>query len=345
MLLTAFFASNGTPTTGLTPHITVWGEDGSAIVSSDLMTEVAGGFYKYNLGGFDNDRTYFIRADGGAGLSAADRYVYSTNPPVGGGGLALTGDMMFMLKRMADNVTTKKEMKEIMKGFIASVSGLNTEHIKSTSKMNENTVEMTVASLKSEFSKFSEMFAKTMKQLDSKKELNALQERISKLEQSHNNSAQAISKFSTDNLEKIKQFNDKVSGLVKQIDQRKKDLEDAVSKEIEKKLLSLQVSSPEKSEIIEEMKNDIRYKLDSVKNGLTTLSKDLSEMQSKAATKRDIDYLSVTVEEKISHVNEKITETNNFSKKKFSELSRRNSPDDTYSQLQLLGIGDGNEQS
>ena len=79
MLLIAFFTDNGTPKTGLTPTIDVWESDGTQSVTSQSMTEIAGGFYKYDFTSYDDTKDYCIRADGGASLSAVDRYVYSTN--------------------------------------------------------------------------------------------------------------------------------------------------------------------------------------------------------------------------------------------------------------------------
>lgn len=79
MILTAFFTDEGTPKTGLSPTIDVWEDDGTHTVNAQAMTEIAGGFYKYNFAGYDESLNYCIRADGGAGLSVNDRYVFNTN--------------------------------------------------------------------------------------------------------------------------------------------------------------------------------------------------------------------------------------------------------------------------
>lgn len=79
MLFIAFFTNNGTPATGLTPTIDIWESDGTQVVTAASMTEIAGGFYKYDFTTYDDTKDYCIRADGGISLNATDRYVYSTN--------------------------------------------------------------------------------------------------------------------------------------------------------------------------------------------------------------------------------------------------------------------------
>lgn len=79
MLLTAHFTSAGVPATGLAPIIDVWNSGGTKVVDSQLMTEVAGGFYIYDFASYDETVDYFIRADGGSGLTDSDRYVVSSN--------------------------------------------------------------------------------------------------------------------------------------------------------------------------------------------------------------------------------------------------------------------------
>lgn len=79
MLLTAFFSDKGVPKIGLSPTIDIWEDDATHVVNAQNMTEIAGGFYKYDFGGYDESKEYSIRADGGVGLVANDRYVYGTN--------------------------------------------------------------------------------------------------------------------------------------------------------------------------------------------------------------------------------------------------------------------------
>lgn len=79
MLLTAFFSDKGVPKTGLTPTIDVWEDDATHVVNAQNMTEIAGGWYKYNFAGYDESKDYVIRADGGASLADNDRYCFSSN--------------------------------------------------------------------------------------------------------------------------------------------------------------------------------------------------------------------------------------------------------------------------
>jgi hypothetical protein len=85
MLIIAFFTDSGVPKTGLSPTLDVWEADGSQVVTAQAMTEIAGGFYKYDFTTYDEDEDYCIRADGTATLSGAERYVYSTNETGGVG--------------------------------------------------------------------------------------------------------------------------------------------------------------------------------------------------------------------------------------------------------------------
>jgi len=85
MLIIAFFTDNGVPKTGLNPKLDIWKEDGTHTINDQAMTEIAGGFYKYDFTAYDEDDNYCIRADGTSILSGAERYVYSTNETGGVG--------------------------------------------------------------------------------------------------------------------------------------------------------------------------------------------------------------------------------------------------------------------
>lgn len=79
-VILAFFSSSGTPSTGLSPTIRIRvATTGTLVVTDEAMTEVGDGFYRYSFTTYDEDASYSIRADGGAGLSASDRYVYAGN--------------------------------------------------------------------------------------------------------------------------------------------------------------------------------------------------------------------------------------------------------------------------
>jgi len=58
MLLTAFFSDKGVPKTGLSPTIDVWKDDATHVVNAQAMTEIAGGWYKYDFVGYDEKLCY-----------------------------------------------------------------------------------------------------------------------------------------------------------------------------------------------------------------------------------------------------------------------------------------------
>jgi len=83
MRIIAFFTDKGTPKTGISPTLDIWKIDGTQVVTAQVMTEIAGGFYYYNFTTYDEDEDYCIRADGTNALTGSDRYVYSTNETAG----------------------------------------------------------------------------------------------------------------------------------------------------------------------------------------------------------------------------------------------------------------------
>jgi len=85
MNIIAFFTNAGTPATGLNATVDIWKVDGTQVVTSQAMTEIAGGFYKYDFTTYDEDEDYCIRADGSATLTGSERYVFSTNETGGVG--------------------------------------------------------------------------------------------------------------------------------------------------------------------------------------------------------------------------------------------------------------------
>ena len=115
MILIAFFTDAGVPKTGLTPAIDVWEDDGTQVVTAQAMTEIAGGFYKYDFVAYDEAINYCISADGGVVLQDNDRYVLATNElgdveesliflkDIGGGKWQIEDNQMVFYK--ADNVT------------------------------------------------------------------------------------------------------------------------------------------------------------------------------------------------------------------------------------------------
>lgn len=142
MKLSAFFTKSGIPHTGLSPTMKVWLPAGELIVDDGIMTEVGGGWYYYELGGFENEREYFARADAGATVPLPERFVFTVNQPIGGGGMALTGDIIFMLKKLTDNVSTKDEMKKFIADLIDRVKDSEDLHKNNSKSVSKLSVEM-----------------------------------------------------------------------------------------------------------------------------------------------------------------------------------------------------------
>ena len=86
--VTAYFTENGTPKTGLSPTVTIWDiSDGSEDVSAAAMTEVAGGWYRYDFSGRDTSKDYVGRIDGGVGQPTVERYIPVDIPAADSGGV------------------------------------------------------------------------------------------------------------------------------------------------------------------------------------------------------------------------------------------------------------------
>lgn len=82
MIVSAYFADRGTPKTGLSPVIYVRDlSDGSLVVNGAAMTEVGGGFYKYEFAAYEATGTYGIACDGGAALIGGERYAVGAKGP------------------------------------------------------------------------------------------------------------------------------------------------------------------------------------------------------------------------------------------------------------------------
>jgi len=80
MYIISFFTESGVPKTGLSPTIDVWQVDNNAhLVVAQAMSEVGGGFYKYDYSAYDALLEYAIRCDGSAVLPTGERYAYAGN--------------------------------------------------------------------------------------------------------------------------------------------------------------------------------------------------------------------------------------------------------------------------
>lgn len=74
MILTKHITDQGVPATGLSPLISIWTVSGQKVINEQSMTEIAGGFYKFDFSNYDATVDYCILVDGGATLSNTDRY-------------------------------------------------------------------------------------------------------------------------------------------------------------------------------------------------------------------------------------------------------------------------------
>jgi len=73
--VTAFFTNSGIPATGLSPTISIWRTDtGALVINEASMTEIAGGFYKYDFSGYDQSLDYVFRCDGTSSIPNVERY-------------------------------------------------------------------------------------------------------------------------------------------------------------------------------------------------------------------------------------------------------------------------------
>jgi hypothetical protein len=79
VIIISHFTESGVGKTGLTPLITIWDSDATIIINAVAMSEIAGGFYKYDFTAYDATKNYCFQADGTASLTGAERYKFSTN--------------------------------------------------------------------------------------------------------------------------------------------------------------------------------------------------------------------------------------------------------------------------
>jgi hypothetical protein len=78
MILSVYFTSGGTPSTGLSPTISIWDVAGTVYATASAMTEIAGGFYKYDFTTYDYSVDYVFQAYESS-LDTADQYVSGSN--------------------------------------------------------------------------------------------------------------------------------------------------------------------------------------------------------------------------------------------------------------------------
>lgn len=84
-IITAFFTNNGVPQTGLTPTVDIWElhptipTTNPQVVTGGAVTEIGGGWYRYDFLTYDSTLDYSIIFDGGVSLNAGERYHVAGN--------------------------------------------------------------------------------------------------------------------------------------------------------------------------------------------------------------------------------------------------------------------------
>lgn len=79
-IISSFFTDGGLPAEGLSPTIRIWDLDTNIeLVTDDAMTEVGGGWYKYEFTTYNPLIKYAFRAFGGASLPDSEQFSWATN--------------------------------------------------------------------------------------------------------------------------------------------------------------------------------------------------------------------------------------------------------------------------
>lgn len=80
MYIISYFTQGGVPKTGLSPTLKIWRvSDAFPVIVAGSMSEIGGGFYRYNFSGYSPTIDYAIRCDGGDVLSNSERYSFAGN--------------------------------------------------------------------------------------------------------------------------------------------------------------------------------------------------------------------------------------------------------------------------
>ena len=84
-IITVHFTDSGVPETGLTPTIDIFELSSvnpginTHVVTAGSTVEIGMGFYRYDFASYDPTKSYVFAFDGGAALTAFDRYKYGGN--------------------------------------------------------------------------------------------------------------------------------------------------------------------------------------------------------------------------------------------------------------------------
>ena len=142
MIITSYFSSLGVPTTGLTPTIRIWlveptsntliiGSPSGTFSAFDLpMVELADGFYKFDFNtsvGYDPDKSFLVRSDGGNALSTSDRYQVINISPIDGVTNYTVSDQVWDEQRL--DHTVSGSTGQALNGVVADVIQLRLDSI------------------------------------------------------------------------------------------------------------------------------------------------------------------------------------------------------------------------
>jgi len=131
--IVAYFTSGGVAATGLSPILDGWETDGSQVITSQTMTEIAGGYYKYTFSTYTPANNYCFRADGGATQPTSERYMFATNEvdqvSLGGGGggtkvMAFGNKSPWTHKQRDRILKDTKETRKMLKDMAESINEL-----------------------------------------------------------------------------------------------------------------------------------------------------------------------------------------------------------------------------
>ena len=80
MIIQTKFTNGGLPALALSPTIRIRKvSDNSLVITDDAMSEVGGGWYKYNFTAYTGSVDYAMRADAGSPVTGYERYVGTGN--------------------------------------------------------------------------------------------------------------------------------------------------------------------------------------------------------------------------------------------------------------------------
>jgi len=116
MYIKVYFAENGSPKTGLSPTVTVYKDsDNSVIVNAQAMTEIGGGFYKYDFSTYDSEESYCYIVDS-VTLTGQERYAPG----------AIEKNHNGLEDILENSTSVKKYLRGLIAPFLAKRTGMGT---------------------------------------------------------------------------------------------------------------------------------------------------------------------------------------------------------------------------